>query len=358
MDVGQRVRWLGVGLICEPEAHRENLIKYVAGKERLVRHLARFFVHGGGRLFEDLGVWSDTLGGLAPLDHAVIVRLLGRFFSPHEPLGWVGASDELGTSQFLNVVIDTLGSMPCEGASDSLDSLGADPQLSSWHPMLSVVRTAQRTFRRDAEFRHPTLQQACDTLGRGGPANAFDLAALTIDTIEGIACRIRSSNSNEWRQYWNEGLHGKPSKPKVEEACRDALLAALRPLVPRSVTVEPEGQNVNRNRADLLVAAEELKIPIETKKNDHDDLWRAISDQLIAKYTLDPATGGYGIYLIFWFGEEYQRRRADGAKPKSPQDLERLLQNSLTEDQARKIQVCVIDVCRPGPPQMAELGSR
>ena len=351
IDAGQRTRWLGVGLICEPGKYAEKLAKSVQGKERLVKHLARFLVHGDDSFSPEAAIWYSSLEELDPSSLALLVRLLGRFFVPYEPIGFTLVSDEVRVSHFLGRVINALGSRPCPGASDSLDSLLADAQLSSWHPLLSAVRTAQRTLRRDAEFRHPTLQQACETLGRSRPANACDLAALTIDTIEAIACRIRSSNSNEWRQYWNEGLHGKPSKPKVEEACRDAFLAALRPLVPRSVTVEPEGQNVNRNRADLLVAAEELKIPIEAKKNDHDDLWRAISDQLIAKYTLDPATGGYGIYIIFWFGEEYQRRRADGAKPKSPQDLERLLQNSLTEDLARKIQVCVIDVCRPGPPQ-------
>ena len=349
IDAGQRTRWLGVGLICEPGKYAEKLAKSVQGKERLAKHLARFLVHGDDSFSPEAAIWYSSLEELDLSSLALMVRLLGRFFAPFEPLGFTLVSDEFRVSHFLGRVINALGSRPCRGASDSLDSLLADAQLSSWRPLLSAVRTAQRTLRRDAEFRHPTLQQACETLGRSRPANACDLAALTIDTIEELACRIRSSNSNEWRQYWNEGLHGKPSKPKVEEACRDALLAALRPLVPKSVTVEPEGQHVNRNRADLVVAAEELKIPIEAKKNGHDDLWRAISDQLIAKYTLDPATGGYGIYIIFWFGEEYQRRRADGAKPKTPQDLERLLQNSLTEDQARKIQVCVIDVCRPGP---------
>ena len=226
-----------------------------------------------------------------------------------------------------------------------------DPELSSWHGLLSSARMAQRTLRRDAEYRHPTIQQACETLTDGRPANACDLAALTVDAIDNVAGRIRTSNSNVWRQYWNEGPHGLPSEPKVEGACRDAFLAALRPLLPGSVGAEPEGQHVNQTRADLLVTAGEFRIPIEAKKNDHADLWSAIGNQLVAKYTLDPATGGYGVYLVFWFGAEHQRKRADAARPTVPQELEDLLRNSLSEDQARRIQIRVVDVCRPGPPR-------
>ena len=350
MDAGQRVRWLGLGMICKPRAYGQSLGRAVMGKERLARHLARFFVYGGDHLFERPNMWHSALEDFEPLDLALIVRLLGRFFAPYEPVPFGYRSDEMRVSWFLDRLINDLGSRRCSSASESLDSLLDDPGLSSWRALLTVARTAQRTLRRDAEYRHPTLQQACETLGHGRPANACDLAALTEDTIDAIARRIRTSNSNEWRQYWNEGPHGSPSAPKVEGACRDAFLAALGPLLPESVRAEPEGQHVNQTRADLAITAEEFRIPVEAKKNGHPDLWSAIENQLVAKYTLDPATGGYGIYLVFWFGAEHQRQRADGARPTEPQELEGLLRSSLSEDQARRIQVRVVDVCRPGRP--------
>ena len=349
LDAAQRVRWLGLGLICDPRTYREGLAEAVTGKERLVRHLARFFVHGDDRVFAESDVWSSALERLEAPDLALIIRLLGGFFAPIDPVGFMYVSDELRVSWFLDSVIKDLGSRPCNSASESLDSLSDDPELSGWHGLLSVVRTAQLTLRRDAEYRHPTLQQACETLADGPPANACDLAALTVDTIDAVAHRIRTSNSNEWRQYWNEGAHGIPSRPKVEGACRDAFLVALRPLLPESVRAEPEGQHVNQTRADIAITSEEFSVPVEAKKNGHPDLWSAIDNQLVAKYTLDPATGGYGVYLVFWFGAEHQRKRADGASPTVPQELEGLLRNSLSEDQARKIQIRVVDVCRPGP---------
>ena len=351
MDPGQRVRWLALGMICEPRAYEQRLAQTVGGKERLVRHLGRFFVYGDDYWFERPHVWYHTLKRFEPSDLALIIRLLGRFFAFVEPAPFVYRTGEGKVSRFLERFINDLGSRHCNSASESLDSLSDDPELSSWHGLLSSARMAQRTLRRDAEYRHPTIQQACETLTDGRPANACDLAALTVDAIDNVAGRIRTSNSNVWRQYWNEGPHGLPSEPKVEGACRDAFLAALRPLLPGSVGAEPEGQHVNQTRADLLVTAGEFRIPIEAKKNDHADLWSAIGNQLVAKYTLDPATGGYGVYLVFWFGAEHQRKRADAARPTVPQELEDLLRNSLSEDQARRIQIRVVDVCRPGPPR-------
>ena len=360
IDAGQKVRWLVVGLICERSKYADELAEAVRGKQRLVGHLARFLAHGDDSYSPDSAearAWHSVIEDLEPPSLALIVHLVGRFFPPFNLEGFGVISDKLRVSSLLNRVINSLSASPRRTAIDELDSLLKDPGLSDWHPLLSVVRTAQRTLRRDAEYHHPILEQVCETLNGGGPANACDLAALTIDKIEEVALRIATSNSNEWRQYWNEALRGVPSRPKVEDACRDALLAALRPLLPKSVSVEPEGQHVNRNRADLVVTADELKVPVETKRNDSADIWSGIDCQLVAKYTLDPATGGYGIYLVFWFGEQFQKPRADGVRPKNPQDLERLLQDSLTEDQARKIQVTVIDVCRPSTHPNSEIGN-
>ena len=349
MDAGQRVRWLALGMICEPRAYGQRLARTVGGKERLVRHLGRFFVYGDDYWFEKPHVWYYALKRFGPSDLALIIRVLGRFFAFVEPAPFVYRTEEGRVSRFLERFINDLGSRLCESASESLDSLSDNPELSCWHGLLSAARTAQRTLRRDAEYRHPTIQQVCETLTDGRPANACDLAALTVDAIDKVAGRIRTSNSNIWRQYWNEGPHGLPSEPKVEGACRDAFLAALRPLLHESVGAEPEGQHVNQTRADLLITNGDFRIPIEAKKNNHADLWSAISNQLVAKYTRDPATGGYGVYLVFWFGAGLQRKRADGARPTGPQELEDLLRNSLSEDQARKIQIRVVDVCRPGP---------
>ena len=50
MNAGQRIRWLGVGLICSPDDYREAVAALSRRGERSVRHLARFLIHGAGPL--------------------------------------------------------------------------------------------------------------------------------------------------------------------------------------------------------------------------------------------------------------------------------------------------------------------
>ena len=69
-----------------------------------------------------------------------------------------------------------------------------------------------------------------------------------------------------------------------------------------------------------------------------------MQNQLIRQYTTDPATEGYGIYLVFWFGPGCTQVPPSGPRPAGPQELQRKLEATLVEDQARKISVCVIDV--------------
>ena len=158
---------------------------------------------------------------------------------------------------------------------------------------------------------------------------------------------MRTTNTNPWRLFRNEAGHGKPGEPKVENSCRDALLALLQPHLPQPVNAQPEGQHASQTRSDILVSANGFQVPIEVKRNTDRELWSALQKQLIAKYAVDPASGGYGIYLVLWFGADKQRRRSDGARPNSPEELERLLAESLGEFDRRKISICVMDVSPP-----------
>ena len=349
MNAGQRVRWLGTGLITAPAQYRKATADAVEGHQKLVRHLGRFLSFGenpvasreDGRhyLFDDLD--SSTL--------AVIVRLLGRFFDPYKPArsGSFVLSFEVRVSLFLRKIIEILGSRPDNHASESLHYLTKEKTISRWNGYLISAHDAQVAIRRDAEYCHPSLKQACEALRGGSPASAADLAALTFDALRNIAVQIRTSNRNEWRPFWNEHNHGRDRDPKIESACRDAIRSMLDRRLPETVTDEPEAQHVNQNRVDIEVSSQGFRVPIEVKRNSDRRLWNAVRDQLIAKYTLDPATNGYGIYLVLWFGVDKQHRRADGVRPKSPQELEELLQESLSEGERRKISICVIDVCPP-----------
>ena len=174
---------------------------------------------------------------------------------------------------------------------------------------------------------------------------------MTVDLLEEISRNIRDGNTNDWRQYWNQDSNRRPSSPKHEDDGRDALLSDLQQRMNRlGIDAAREGHYAESKRADIQVSHGGFNVPVEIKKSSHRDLWSAIRNQLIAKYTRDPGTAGYGIYLVFWLGNEPKpcQMPESGPRPKSAAALEERLHDTLSPEEARLISVRVIDVARPG----------
>ncbi len=83
---------------------------------------------------------------------------------------------------------------------------------------------------------------------------------------------------------------------------------------------------------------------MEIKKNRHANLWSAIRHQLIALYTTDVETSGYGIYVAFWFDTDGTPAPPSGTRPTTPDELQRRLRETLTAEEALKIAVLVVYV--------------
>ena len=334
MNDAQRTPWLAAGLVTAPDRWRRPLETFVQGRDARVRQLAAFFVSSDG---------PDLLHGARAPDAALLVRLLGPVFGPGQDSGFGGLSLVLEASIGIGALLDRLAASPDPAAGDALEALSSEPELSAWRDALFRARDRQRVVRRDAGYRPPGIEQVWRTLANGPPANSGDLAALLVDRLQEIAVELRTGNANGWRLFWNEGPHREPDAPRHENACRDALLLLLRERLAPVVEVQPEGRYANDRRADIRVACRDFQVPIEIKKNSHRDLWSAMRDQLLAHYTQDPATDGYGTYLVFWFGANGTPPPPDGPPPRSAAELETRLTASLSAAQARRIAVCVID---------------
>ena len=110
---------------------------------------------------------------------------------------------------------------------------------------------------------------------------------------------------------------------------------------------EPEGRYADEKRADIKVMAAPNHIPIEIKREAHPDVWKAIREQLIAKYGRETASEGYGIFMVFWFTGNLKAAPTDcGAKPKTPQELQQRLAATVPEELRHKIAVLVVDCSR------------
>ena len=196
------------------------------------------------------------------------------------------------------------------------------------------------------------MEQIQETLNSSSPANAADLVGLTLDALDKLADDIRKGPASAWRQYWDwNGKPRRPSKPKPENDCRDVLLSGLATVLEKyQVDAQPEGHYADDRRADIRISyGSNLAIPIEIKRNLHIDLWSGITEQLVPKYTRDPKSDGYGIYLVFWFGAEYMGAVSpEGGTPQNPTELKDLLEKQLDPELSKRIHVVVIDVAQYG----------
>ncbi|MXZ99078.1 MAG: hypothetical protein F4076_03150 [Acidimicrobiaceae bacterium] len=344
LAVSQRTRWLTVDALLSDHANLGPLKEYVRHNERRVKHLAEFLRRSSHR---DNMHQSALAGVREPEVLRDAIEILGASFGPVE---WGGGYITLGMemSELLGVLIEQLGTLAGNDTDRAFRDLIANPWLERWRDRLTMAHERQRVVHRDASYIHPSIEEVQRMLRNEAPTCAADLAALLQDRIADIAAHIRGSNDNPWRNYWKDDRRRPPAEPKHEDSCRDALLADLKSRLPAEVDAAPEGRYAADNRADIRANCSGFNVPIEIKKNSHPDLWTAIRRQLLGKYTTDPATSGYGIYLVLWFAPNATKTPPDGNRPDIPQALRAKLEQELTADEARKISVIVMDVTKPG----------
>ena len=334
MSSGQRVRWLAVQVVAAPDTGVDCLREFVAQRDSRVPQLAAFLLRIGPQLDE---VPTPAL--------VALIELLGRSVPPWDPTDSSGLYDRFGrdAGDCIQQMVRTLADRPDRDTADELGRLCTESTLNKWRQTLVDARDRQLVMLRDTTYRHPTVEQVCRTLNGDTPSNAADLAALVTDRLRELARRIRTSNTDDWKQYWDQ--HS--AKPKYEDQCRNMLLSDLQLLLPEALDARRESSYANETRADIRVAFRGFEVPVEIKRSEHPKLWSAVQNQLMAKYSSDPATGGYGIYLVFWFGKDLTQAPPEGSIPPDADELRTRLEGTLSEAERRKISVVVIDVSRP-----------
>ena len=105
-------------------------------------------------------------------------------------------------------------------------------------------------------------------------------------------------------------------------------------------------------RTDIaLYSGVDLKLPIEVKRHTNKDLWTACENQLQRLYTRDPHASGFGIYLVFWYGEELGGHLPSpprgSIRPDNAKALEEALRLLIPSDKTHCLDVIVLDVTPP-----------
>ncbi|MCY4648343.1 MAG: hypothetical protein OXE73_15870 [Gammaproteobacteria bacterium] len=344
MNASQTVYWLTAGLFVEPEVYGDRLESQVAGRGRRIHRLMEMTVepHAVPSAVKDM--WDATT-----LER--LIRLIGPYSLAPPRTGEVYVVTlPMEADSNIHSFIDRLSEDASPAAKNALEALAADDRLAHWRSKLLDRLQKQRSVCREATFVHPGLEDVAEVLANGRPTNAGDLAAFTTDVLRKVGKDLRGGSPSGWKTSWHVDQYDRVTSPLPENACRRALLLALRPLLtPVGIDAQIGGRYADDKRSDVRVACDGCNVPIEIKRSCHRELWSAIHTQLIAKYARDPGADGYGIYLVFWFGEAEGcgPTPRSGPKPKSATELRQSLLDSLSDLERRKISVCVIDVSKP-----------
>lgn len=339
LEPAQKVYWLLTGTIIDPGNYEKDLWDFVGQSWQRVQHLSDFL----GSRFSDL-----------PVELTLSAKTLGKFIEIQTPFAQVdwppgggSVSQAMSLGDHVNGLIGKLSALGTLESLDEINRLIDVPSLEKVKRRLQSGKHEVIQKIREYSFDFPTFQAVIRILNNRAPTSPADLHAITLDHLDQIAFEIRTSNSDQFRQFWTEG---KTNKHKSENSCRDALLTMLNSrLTPLGISSDPEVDYVNDKRADIRVSYRDLyAVPIEIKGEWHPQLWTAIQGQLIPQYTSTKETAGYGVFLVLWIGGNEQAAPRDGGKKAvNPDELQQRLAALVPPALIGRIAVRVLNVSWP-----------
>ena len=253
--------------------------------------------------------------------------------------------------QLMSDLIWRLSSCGTQESAGILQELKDAPTFAPWARDVSGAIEEHLKRQHMSELRHRGVDQVINTLQNARPANAGDLAALIVDEVGSFSAQIRDGSASSWKHFWNVDRYNRAKDPRPEQSCRDVILLALQRRLGRlGVDAQPEGTYADEKRSDIRLFFGSFNVPVEIKRSCHRDLWTAMRSQLLPKYTRDPGADGFGIYLVFWFGQHCRCKPTalNGWVPASARELEARLREQLSGPERSRISVCVIDVSKSG----------
>jgi hypothetical protein len=339
MDAGQRICWLVADLPYRADA-ASDLVSWVSRSERRAVIL-------GTALDE-----QDTLTRGGQRWEPAVIQHLIEVLAPITQPGWrrgeagiVTIADHRGDT--VRALLSMLASDPGCSSREALLALRIARGMEAWRDAIDYSLRTQSATLRETLFRAPTPREVALALSDQAPSNPADLRALVKQHLIDLLARWRGQGNFQLKQFWLD--NGKT--PKNENDCRDVIHAALsEKLVTLSILVEREHSAAQDKRADMCAQfmrdGQRIAIPIEVKKDNHRRVWSAWHDQLERLYTIDPDSGGHGLYLVLWFGMK-ATPHPDGVKPKDAEDMRLLIEQRIPANDRHRLVVQVLDLSWP-----------
>ncbi|MCY4394638.1 MAG: hypothetical protein OXC10_05845, partial [Rhodospirillaceae bacterium] len=316
-DDATRLLWLSADYMVDLDNRRVVLAAAAVEHPEFIWFLRDRIVSGNGQRFDRFS-----------LDHLeFIVESFGNHWSnvPRPTGSTTGDCNPSDASDFIRDVVYAIASRPESGATVALQGLIAGHAFT-YVDMMKHALALQLKGRRDHDYSAPTVGELRSAVTDGLPESIDQMRAFFADRLEEFRKRIRGSDTNMREAYWND-----TGEPRNEEYCRDRLIEHVSGQLPKSIRFGPETRMPERKRADIVLARNAIKLPVEIKGQRERNVWNAVNDQLDAKYAVDWQADGRGVYIVLWFGnvprKNLPKHPDDLPRPKTPGELARMLRD-------------------------------
>jgi hypothetical protein len=342
MDLPQKVTWLTLLMSHSPSiGTHKRLIRTLHRSPELTQQSAELILFLNSRRIESFTLDPKLISSLIELlaPKAALKRQIGVHVYTN--------GDRI--ADLTRNLIGCLASSTHASAMDELDRLSKSSTLGDARPLIRMAKEDLLNRTREASFVFQNPKAIATVLLNGNPTSIEDLTTLISEHLDDIELEIRTSNDDGVRAFWNIAPN-LPNSPRAENLCRDHLLLRLRSRLSRiGIACDPEADYVKDKRADIRISYRtDFALPIEIKRESHDDLWTALNDQLIPRYTIDPLAKGHGIYIALWFGgDSIKRNPQRRKKPSSPSELKEWLCSQIAIEKRGRVFVKVFDVSLP-----------
>ena len=257
-----------------------------------------------------------------------------------------GDETSFDASQFLSRLIHDLAADTGDEAASALMALVGEAE-DGYTNQLKAARASQQRKRVEAEFEPVSIATLANSMDNRPPEQHADLQAYVVSAIEALQDKLKGDDVDIVDLFYETKSE---NLPKVENDCRNALFGLLH--LEHGIEASPEVAMPRATRADGGFRLNAMTIPLEAKGQWHSEVWTAAETQLDENYTIDHQAAGYGIYLVFWFGDDVPERRRLNRPPRgqrlpaSGADMKEQLEARIASGRRDGIKVVVLDLER------------
>ncbi|HCC3167807.1 TPA: hypothetical protein JD780_003080, partial [Legionella pneumophila] len=328
--------WLGASFIIDFEYQINRLNNYADSNKNTLWKIEPFmFVNE-----QILNYWPK-------LDEHQLNFIITNYGHKFPPVscpggGWEGNENPWDAYKLISNAIKKIALITTSESRNYINNLIEDKNLIHYRDELKhALANNKRNYALDT--KKFTLLEVQSILLDKEPTGPKDLQLLLIDQLESFQKRLKHSETDEYKIYWNDNT------PHIENYCRDRIIAALNPYLERfNVRLHKEGARSDETRCDILCTFNTIDVPIEIKGQWHSKIWTAASDQL-KNYSNDYHTNGIGLYTVLWFGNIPNQKKTPQAwkrkRPKSLDEMKNYL-NDCYQDLPEETKIYVLDLSK------------